>query len=139
MSRKLWWHYRVNGQEFEQTRADSEGQGSLVCCSPWGHRVGHHRETEQQSAFGGAHLYRFLHPLCALPPRHPVSSFSFVTSRGLGLRLCLDPVLWTCRLLGIAFTPSPLSASCSLPAFPESLCLGFPESLTPVLHTCGII
>ena len=25
-----------------------EGQGSLVCCSPWGHRVGHDLATEQQ-------------------------------------------------------------------------------------------
>ena len=24
--------------EFEQTRGDSEGQGSLTCCSPWGHK-----------------------------------------------------------------------------------------------------
>ena len=30
------WHHRLNGQEFEQTLGDSEGQGSLVCCSPWG-------------------------------------------------------------------------------------------------------
>ena len=27
-----------NGHEFEQTPGDSEGQGSLVCCSPWGHK-----------------------------------------------------------------------------------------------------
>ena len=27
---------RLNGREFEQARGDSEGQGSLVCCSPWG-------------------------------------------------------------------------------------------------------
>ena len=27
---------------------DSEGQGSLVCCSPWGHRVGHDFVTEKQ-------------------------------------------------------------------------------------------
>ena len=26
------------GHEFEQTLGDSEGQGSLVCCSPWGHK-----------------------------------------------------------------------------------------------------
>ena len=33
------WHHRLNGQEFEQTLGDSEGQGSLACCwSPWGHR-----------------------------------------------------------------------------------------------------
>ena len=30
------WHYQLNGHEFEQTPGDSEGQGSLVCCSPWG-------------------------------------------------------------------------------------------------------
>ena len=28
------WHHRLNGHEFEQTLGDSEGQGSLVCCSP---------------------------------------------------------------------------------------------------------
>ena len=26
----------LSGHEFEQTPGDSEGQGSLVCCSPWG-------------------------------------------------------------------------------------------------------
>ena len=35
------WQHRLNGHEFEQTPRDSEGQGSLVCCSPWSHRVGH--------------------------------------------------------------------------------------------------
>ena len=35
------WHHRLDGHEFEQAPGDSEGQGSLVCCSPWSHRVGH--------------------------------------------------------------------------------------------------
>ena len=30
------WHHRLNGHELEQTPGDGEGQGSLVCCSPWG-------------------------------------------------------------------------------------------------------
>ena len=30
------WHHRLNGHEFEQALGDGEGQGSLVCCSPWG-------------------------------------------------------------------------------------------------------
>ena len=30
------WHHRLNRHEFEQTQGDSEGQGSLECCSPWG-------------------------------------------------------------------------------------------------------
>ena len=29
---------RLNGQEFEQTLGDSEGQGSPACCGPWGHK-----------------------------------------------------------------------------------------------------
>ena len=28
------WHHQLNGHEFEQTPRDSEGQGSLACCSP---------------------------------------------------------------------------------------------------------
>ena len=30
------WHRRLNGHKFEQTPGDSEGLGSLACCSPWG-------------------------------------------------------------------------------------------------------
>ena len=30
------WRHRLNGQAFAQTLEDGEGQGSLVCCSPWG-------------------------------------------------------------------------------------------------------
>ena len=32
------WHHPLNGHEFEKIQGDSEGQGSLVCCSPWGHK-----------------------------------------------------------------------------------------------------
>jgi len=32
------WHHPLNGHAFEQTLRDSEGQGSLACCSPWGHK-----------------------------------------------------------------------------------------------------
>ena len=30
------WHHWFSGHEFEQTPVDSEGQGSLACCNPWG-------------------------------------------------------------------------------------------------------
>ena len=29
------WHHRLNEHKSEQTSGDSEGQGSLACCSPW--------------------------------------------------------------------------------------------------------
>ena len=32
------WHQPLNGYECEQTSGDSEGQGSLVGCSPWDHK-----------------------------------------------------------------------------------------------------
>ena len=31
------WHHQLYGHEFEQTLGDGEEQGSLACCSPWGH------------------------------------------------------------------------------------------------------
>ena len=30
------WHHRFNEHEYEQTLGDGQGQGSLVCWSPWG-------------------------------------------------------------------------------------------------------
>ena len=35
------WHHRFNGHEFEQALGDGEGQGSLACCSPQGHKESH--------------------------------------------------------------------------------------------------
>ena len=63
-SGKEWWHeekgmtedqmvlsqHRFNRHEFEQASGDGRGQGSLVCCSPWGHRIRHDWATEQQQS-----------------------------------------------------------------------------------------
>ena len=32
------WHYRLDGHEFEQVPGVGDGQKSLVCFSPWGHK-----------------------------------------------------------------------------------------------------
>ena len=32
------WHHRLDGHEFEQASGTGDGQGSLVCCSPWDHK-----------------------------------------------------------------------------------------------------
>ena len=34
------WHHWLNGHEFEQAPGVGDGQGSLACCSPWGHMTG---------------------------------------------------------------------------------------------------
>ena len=41
------WHHQLNGHEFEHAPGFGDGQGRLVCCSPWGsQRVGHNWVTE---------------------------------------------------------------------------------------------
>ena len=32
------WHHRLNDHEFEQALGVGDGQGSLACCSPCGHK-----------------------------------------------------------------------------------------------------
>ena len=41
-------HHLLNAHELEQTPEDGKGQESLICCSPWGRRVGHDLAAEQQ-------------------------------------------------------------------------------------------
>ena len=36
MMRMRWIHHQFNEHELEQSLGDSEGHGSLECCSPWG-------------------------------------------------------------------------------------------------------
>ena len=34
----IGWHHGLDGHEFEQAPGVGDGQGGLVCCSPWGHK-----------------------------------------------------------------------------------------------------
>ena len=40
------WHHWLNRHEFEQALGNGDGQGSLMCCSLWSHKVGHDWATE---------------------------------------------------------------------------------------------
>ena len=42
------WHHQLNGHEFEQALGVGEGQGSLVCCSPWGRKELDMTEPQQR-------------------------------------------------------------------------------------------
>ena len=50
------WHHRRDGHEFEQAPGVGDGQASLVCCSPWGHKESDTKErlnrTEQSFRAG---------------------------------------------------------------------------------------
>ena len=67
------WHHRVNGPQFDQAPGDSEGQGSLVCCSPWGCK-----ELDQQQL----KKKKFLEELF----RFPFSLALRIVTGGLGQR-----------------------------------------------------
>ena len=33
------WHHQLDGHEFDQAPGVGGGQGSLACCSAWGHKA----------------------------------------------------------------------------------------------------
>ena len=45
------WHHRLNGYEFEQTPGNGEGQGIMVCCSPWEHKESDKAEQLKNNEF----------------------------------------------------------------------------------------
>ena len=53
------WHHRLDGHEFKQILGDSEGQGSLECCSLWHCRVSHNLAIEEQQCG-----YVFMNDIC---------------------------------------------------------------------------
>ena len=52
----IGWPHQLNEPKFEQTLGDSEGQGNLACCSPWGCKES---DTTEQLHF---HFYFHSHP-----------------------------------------------------------------------------
>ena len=38
------WYHQLDGHEFEQAPEAGDGQGSLECCSPWGHKESNRTE-----------------------------------------------------------------------------------------------
>ena len=49
------WHHQLNGHEFEQAPGDGEGQGSLACCNPRGHKES---DTPEQLNTNNSTRYR---------------------------------------------------------------------------------
>ena len=54
------WHHQLSGHEFKQTLGDSDGQGSLVCYSPCGHKVlGTTEQLKNNNKMGGKNLKQY--------------------------------------------------------------------------------
>ena len=97
------WHHRLNGHEFGQTPGEGEGQGSLVCCTPWDHKESDKTvwlNNNRSSFFFFSQI--FIRHLCANlrrisnPSSYPLPS-SLVRKTGKGR--ALDPRLWFCNLV----------------------------------------
>ena len=54
------WDHRLNGHEFKQALGDGEGQESLACCSPWGHKESDTTETLNSTTTGSGQGHRLL-------------------------------------------------------------------------------
>ena len=52
-------HHGLNGHEFQQTLGDGEGQGSLMCCSPWGPKESDTTEelSNNNNGFSSSHVW----------------------------------------------------------------------------------
>ena len=61
------WHHWLDGHEFEQALGVGEGQGSLVCCSPWGHKESHMTERLNWWHWNSTNGY-FLNVSCKTEP-----------------------------------------------------------------------
>ena len=51
------WHHRFNEHEFKQASGDGDGQGSLVCCSPWGCKGSDVTEQVRNHNIGSSSLF----------------------------------------------------------------------------------
>ena len=58
------WNHWLSGRKFEQTSRDCEGQGSLVCCSPWGPKL----DTTEWLNDNFGSTWGWVLPLCSLEP-----------------------------------------------------------------------
>ena len=109
------WHHRLNELEFGKTLENGEGQGSLVCCSPWGGKEPDRTEwTETRTA--------------RLTPASPADCFQSARSYFNKLSGFIDKFTFPClrRKLQSWTTVTITGAFCSSsmwvwPAFPGGL------------------
>ena len=82
------WHHRLDGLEFEQALGVGDRQGSLACCSPWGHKESDTTEqlnwTELPSSSGFKNWLNTGNPVAFVIPElclYPCSAIYCSTSR----------------------------------------------------------
>ena len=87
------WHHWFNGHEFEQAPEISDGQGSLVCCSPWGHKELDMRDWTELNWWCLGVIY-----LCSPPMLLVTTKYIHLFSVHLGAIFQCWPLSWLCSL-----------------------------------------
>ena len=72
------WHHWLDGHEFEQAPGVGDGQGSLACCGPWGHRVRPDWMTELTGTVTCSYVY--LHTNMVTPGSSQIHSVTLHNS-----------------------------------------------------------
>ena len=89
----IGWHHQLNGCEFEQTLGNSERQGSLACCSPWGRKDLNSTEqpkiNNQQRRGKEGHLNNVIHLKYNLFPGY---SLKKIPIHSISLHLLKAPI-----------------------------------------------
>ena len=65
------WHHQFNGNQFEQTPGDGEGQGSLACWNPWGHKESDTTEWLNNNSIVSIVVYTSIPNSQLIPPLPP--------------------------------------------------------------------
>ena len=89
----VWWHHRHNGHESEQTLKDSEGQGSLACCSPWGRKAS---DMTWQLNNNNRDLWLCHWIASILDPKTSINNISWIGIQGKGRFFPENSVLGNC-------------------------------------------
>ena len=71
-------HNQLNGHGFGWTPGVGDGQGGLVCCSPWGHKESDTTEQLNWTELMRPHAMIFIFWMLSFKPTFSLSSFTFI-------------------------------------------------------------
>ena len=111
------WHHQLDGHEFEQALGIGDGQGSLVCCSPWGLKASEMTERLNWSELTNPRLIYFSFLSKSCPGRHH-KCYSLYLEH-------FSPSLLLVNSINFSKKPFPL------PPIPYPLTALFPPPLNP--------
>ena len=91
------WPHQLDGYEFEQALGVGDEQGSLVCCSPWGHKESDTTEWLNWTELTGPDTMILVFWILSFKPAFSLSSFTFIK------RLLSPSSIYAIRIVSSAY------------------------------------